>query len=121
MSAEYAFHNLARRTGLLEIKIFVMGLLIQRQTGGSMTSLLNNLSSVVRKRFQLESKISSLTAEGRMQAWILIALPVLLYGAMLIVNRPYALKLFNQPIIPIAALISVVIGSLWIKTIIRLK
>src|SRR5215831_5114775 len=84
---EDAMRDLARRTGLLEIKIFVLALLVQQQTGGNLAELLDKLAAVIRQRTRVRSKISTLTAEGRVQALILLALPPLLLAAVLILNR----------------------------------
>ena len=73
---EVAFRDLARRTGLLEIKIFVLALLVQQQTGGNLAELLDKLADVVRERFRIRGKIKALTAEGRMQALVLLVLPL---------------------------------------------
>ena len=83
LSPERSFRDLARRTGLLDIKIFVLALLIQRQTGGNLAEVLDNLSGVVRERFRVQAKIRALTAEGRMQALVLLVLPFALLGIMM--------------------------------------
>ena len=87
---EAALRDLARRTGLLEIKIFVLALLVQQQTGGNLAELLDKLSDVIRERYQIRGKIKALTAEGRMQAIVLLALPPALFLIMLVMNRDYA-------------------------------
>src|SRR5215831_2903505 len=79
LSPEVAMRDLARRTGLLEIKIFVLALLVQQQTGGNLAELLEKLADIVRERFRMRAKIKALTAEGRLQAIILLALVPLLF------------------------------------------
>jgi tight adherence protein B len=119
LSAEVALQDLSRRTGLLEIKIFVLALLVHRQTGGNLAELLDKLSDIVRARFRLRGKIKSLTAEGRLQGVILLGLPLMVYGLLLIVSRPYALKLFDHPVLPIVTLIMMSTGALWIRKIVN--
>src|SRR6516162_1790529 len=75
LSPELALRDLARRTGVLEIRIFVLALLVQQQTGGNLAEMLEKLATVVRERFRLLGKIKALTAEGRFQAAVLLALP----------------------------------------------
>jgi tight adherence protein B len=116
---ELAYRELARRTGLLEIKIFVLALLVNRQTGGNMTGLLENLSTIVRERFRTRGKIKGLTAEGRMQALILLLLPFLVYFMLFIINREYALKLFDLPALLFAAIALMAMGGLWIRKIVN--
>jgi tight adherence protein B len=119
LSPDYAFRDLGRRTGLLEIKVFVLAMLIQRQTGGNLTELLDKLSMVVRERYRMRCKVQGLTAEGKFQAAILGGLPLLVFAALLVVNRPYALKLFDHPVLPIGSAVSLAIGMLWIRKIIN--
>lgn len=119
LAPELALRDLARRTGLLEIKIFVLALLVHRQTGGNLTELLDKLATIVRDRFRLRGKISGLTAEGRMQGLILLALPIGVYLILLVINRPYALKLWVHPVLPIATIVSMVLGALWVRKIVN--
>jgi tight adherence protein B len=119
LDAETALRDLARRTGLLELKIFVLAVLVHRQTGGNLAELLDKLSSIVRDRFRIRGLIRTLTAEGRVQAGVLLALPFVMYGAMLVFNRDYALILLDHPWVPIASLGSLGFGWLWIRKIIN--
>jgi tight adherence protein B len=119
LAPDIALRELARRTGLLEIKIFVLAVMVHRQTGGNLTELLDKLALIVRERFRIRGMISSLTAEGRMQAVILLAMPPLMFVVLLFTNRVYAMKLFDHPELPIAALISMAFGALWIRKIVN--
>src|SRR5262249_11008316 len=74
---EGSFHAMARRTGILEVRIFVMALLIQRQTGGNLSEVLERLAGLVRERLRLRGRVRTLTAEGRMQGLTLLVLPFL--------------------------------------------
>lgn len=116
---EAALRDLARRTGILELQIFVMALLIQRQTGGNLAEMLDNISTVVRERFRIIGQIKTLTAEGRLQAAVLLALPPGMFVMMLILNPNYAKDLVNRPILIVAMLISEGIGALWIRKIVN--
>lgn len=121
LSPDYAFRDLGRRTGLLEVRVFVMAMLIQRQTGGNLTELLEKLAGIVRDRYRMRAKVQGLTAEGRFQALVLLALPLLMYTALLVVNRPYALKLFDHHVLPIGCLVSMTIGALWIRKLVNFE
>jgi len=116
---ELSLQDLARRSGVMELKIFVMGLLIQRETGGNLAELLDNLAAVVRERFRINGQIATLTAEGRMQAMVLLALPPGMLCIMLVLNPKYAQTLIDRPIMIIAMLISEGIGALWIRQIVN--
>jgi tight adherence protein B len=119
LSPELAMRDLARRTGLLEIKIFVLAMLVQQQTGGNLAELLDKLATVVRERFRLLAKIQALTAEGRFQAAILLAMPPALFVMIFFLNRSYAQVLLNQPTLLVMVFIGEVTGALWIRKIIN--
>ena len=65
LRTDAALRELARRTGLTEIRMFVVASLVHRESGGNFADLLENLSFVVRERFRIRGVVQSLTAEGR--------------------------------------------------------
>src|SRR5581483_9587970 len=97
LTTEAALRDLSRRTGLLEVKIFVLALLVQQQTGGNLAELLDKLSTVIRDRFRIRGQIRTLTAEGRIQAAVLLVLPLLMFTFILLFNREYANILLSRP------------------------
>jgi tight adherence protein B len=119
LTLENTMHQLAERTGLLEIKVFVVAITIHQQTGGNLSELLETLSRVIRERGKIDGKIGALTAEGRMQAWILLALPILLLGALFFINRPYMLTLFDYPALIGGMFVCEFLGAVWIRKIIN--
>ena len=110
LSTEAALRDLARRTGLLEIKIFVLALLVQQQTGGNLAELLDKLSAIIRDRFRIRGQIKTLTAEGRIQATVLLVLPLVAFGFILLFNRDYAAVLLARPKLIIGSLVSEGLG-----------
>ena len=84
-----AYQDLARRTDLVEVKIFVMASMVQRQTGGNLAELMEKLSVMLRDRFRIQGVVKSLTAEGRMQALLLMALPPVMFFMMFALNPAY--------------------------------
>jgi tight adherence protein B len=114
-----SLRDLGRRNGLLELKIFVMAMLVQHETGGDLADLLEKLGNLIRERFYLRSKIKALTAEGRLQASILLALPPLLFAILFTINRPYAVLLLRWPGLLAGSVVSMLIGALWIRKIIN--
>ena len=119
LSLEVAMRNLVERTGVIEIKILVLGIMIQRQAGGNLAELLDKLSGVMRQRNTLKGSVRALTAEGRMQAAFLIALPFVAWIAMYFLNRNYALKLLEHPPLIYSTLGMMVVGVLWIRKIVN--
>jgi len=116
---ELALRELARRTGLLEIKIFITAMLVQQQTGGNLAELLEKLSGVVRERFITQGKIRALTAEGRMQGLVLLSLPPGMFLIMLLMNRQFAGVLLEYPMVLMAVAASEGLGALWIRKIVN--
>ncbi len=119
LAPETALRELARRTGLLELKIFVLAMLVQQQTGGNLAELLDKLSHIIRERYKLRGKIQALTAEGRMQAMVLLGLPPALFLLMLVINRSYASLLLEHTSLIWMTVISETIGGLWIRKIVN--
>jgi len=118
LSPEAAMRDLARRTGLLELKIFVLAVMVHRQTGGNLSDLLEKLAHVIRERYRIRGMIKALTAEGRMQAIILLALPPLLLVAISILNRPYMATLFEFPSLIVGMFIFMAFGAFWMHRIV---
>ena len=119
LEPEVALHELAQRTGLMEVKIFVLAVLVHRQAGGNLTELLDNIAHVVRQRFKMRREIKSLTAEGRMQASVLLALPILVWIGLYFVTRDYALSLLQHPSLLITTLSVMLVGAAWIRRIVN--
>jgi tight adherence protein B len=119
MSPEESYRDLARRTGVVEIRIFVMTLMVQQQTGGNLAEMLDRLAVMLRERAKTKGAIKTLTAEGRMQAIILMALPPGLFMVMLVLNPDYATQLFEYPKVIIGTLIFEGLGGLWIRKIVN--
>ena len=121
LPASSVLRDLAHRNGVLELHIFVIAMLIQQQTGGSLAEMMEGLATVVRERIALHDKVKTLTAEGRMQAVILMALPPFMLVVMLVVNRSYAMALFEYPSVLVAGLVSMGLGALWIRKIVNFE
>jgi tight adherence protein B len=119
ISAEDALRDLSRRTGLLEIKIFVLAVLVQQQTGGNLAELLDKLAAMIRDRYRIRGMIKALTAEGRLQALILLGLPPGIFLIMLIMNGTYGQELLAYPGLLVGTLAFEGIGALWIRKIVN--
>ena len=118
---EISFRGMAERIGVLEMKIFVMAMLIQRLTGGNLSEVLERLAELIRERLRLRSQVRTLTAEGRMQAGVLLVLPVVMFFAMRWVNRPYTDVLLAHPDWLTGMGVLMAIGALWIRKIIDIE
>jgi tight adherence protein B len=119
LAPEVALHDLAQRTGLMEVKIFVLAVLVHRQAGGNLTELLDNIAHVVRQRFRMRREIQSLTGEGRLQAIVLLALPVAVWFGLFFITRDYAMKLLEHTTLLVSTLVSMLLGAVWIRRIVN--
>jgi len=92
-----ALTNLAERVPIVDVRFFVTALLIHKETGGNLAAILDDLSSVIRDRFKLLRDVRVRTAQGRLTAGILIALPPAMVLLMRTVNPDYVNVLFTDP------------------------
>jgi len=90
--------RLAVRINEPDIKFFVVVLTVQQETGGNLAEIINNLSSIIRKRKQLRHKIRAMTSEGRATAWVLGLLPVFVFCALYAMQPSYLMPFFTDPI-----------------------
>jgi len=119
-----ALMNLATRVPITDFRYFIIAVLIQRETGGNLAELLDNIAGIVRARHKLAGTIRVLSAEGRLSAWILCALPFVLAFAITLINREFISVLWTDlsgiKLVMLAALLMVV-GILWMRNIIRIR
>ena len=92
--------NLADRVPLIDVRFFVTALLIQKETGGNLSEILENLAHVIRDRFRIYREVRTKSAQGRLTAFILIAMPPLMALGLQLVNPNYMKVLFEDRIGP---------------------
>jgi tight adherence protein B len=119
-----ALINMTERMPLVDVRFFVTALLLQKETGGNLAEILDELARVIRDRFRIYREVGVKTAQGRLTAIILIAMPIFMLLALEGVNPAYVRVLFDDPIGPpilgIAALMQV-IGSILIWRIVHIE
>jgi tight adherence protein B len=118
---DVTLQELARRTGVMELQLFVVAMLVHRTAGGNPVEILDNLSDMIRKRVRLFGKVKSATSEGRLQAVVLSILPVGAFVALLVLNRSYAQILLDRPQLIAGVLIAEALGTLWIRRIVNFE
>jgi tight adherence protein B len=121
ISRETSLRKLAQRTGIMELQLFVVALLVQERSGGDLVGLLDNLAAMIRKRLKLQNRIRALTGEGRMQASVLIVLPIAALAAMLVLSPEYAQSLLDRPWLLGIAAGAQTLGALWIRRIVNFE
>lgn len=115
-----ALHNLGRRVPLIDLKFFITGLILQRQTGANMVEVLENLSLLVRERLNLLAKMKAATAQQRFSAALLCAMPVVFAIGLWFLKREYLVLLYTDETgskFLTYAIISEIIGILVIRRI----
>ena len=119
-----ALENLAQRVPLSDVRYFAVAVLIQRESGGNLAELLDNISSIVRARLKLLGEVRTLSAEGRLSARILVALPFGVALMVNLVNPKFLSVLWTDPLgmrMVGVALFMMVLGVLWMRSIVRIR
>ena len=119
-----ALLRLADRVPVADLGYFVVAVIIQREAGGNLAELLDNISSIVRARLKLLGQVRTLSAEGRLSAQILIALPFATGALINIITPEFMSILWTDPAgvwLVGAALFSMALGVVWMRSIIRIR
>ncbi len=119
-----ALDTLAKRIPILDVRFFVTAVLIQRETGGNLAEILENLGFVVRERFKILRQVRVHTAHGRFTGYVLLALPASLAVALTFINPEHMNLLFTERMGQTMILVAIVMqfaGFLWIKKIIKIE
>jgi tight adherence protein B len=119
-----ALLNLADRIPLVDVKFFVTAVMLQRETGGNLAEILDNLSYVIRERFKILRQVRVHTAQGRLTMVLLMALPPTIVVVMYVLNRGFIMPLFTDPIghaLIVAGITMQTLGYFFIRRIIRIQ
>jgi tight adherence protein B len=119
-----ALLRLADRVPVADLSYFVVAVMIQRESGGNLAELLDNIASIVRARLKLLGQVRTLSAEGRLSAWILIALPFVTGALINIITPTFMAVLWTDPAgirLVGFALFMMLIGVVWMRRIIRIR
>ena len=117
-----ALRLFAQKIPVLDARFFVTAVLIQREAGGNLSEVLDNLAKVMRERFRVKRQMRVISAHGRISGWVLVCLPPVLAAAIFSVNPETRRLMFNDPLgqqLMIAAVTLQVIGTLIMRKIIN--
>jgi tight adherence protein B len=124
MPVRDALLNMAERVPLVDVKFFVTAVMLQRETGGNLAEILDNLSYMIRERFKIMRQVRVFTAQGRLTMLLLMALPPLIVVVMLMMNPGFIRPLFDDPIghtLIVAGITLQTIGYFVIRRIIHIQ
>lgn len=124
MPVRDALLNLTERMPLVDVKFFVTAVMLQRETGGNLAEILDNLSYVIRERFKIQRQVRVYTAQGRLTMALLMGMPPIIVTAMLLLNPSFIRPLFSDPIghfLLVAGITLQTIGYFVIRKIIRIQ
>jgi len=124
LAFEDAMLAMADRVRIVDVRILVTAILIQREVGGNLAEVLDNLASVIRARFNIRRQLRVYTAQGRFSGYVLAILPIAVGAAIYSLNPPYIKLLFTDPmgkLLVATAVIFQIIGFLWIRKIVNIE
>lgn len=119
-----ALNSMAERWDLEDMRMFVVSLAVQSETGGNLAEILENLAKVIRERASMYMKVRALSSEGRMTGWMLTVLPIFAFVTTFLGSPEFYLDVIEDPIFIIGSIVLVslyVIGVLTIRKMIDIK
>jgi len=124
MPVRDALMNLTERMPLVDVKFFVTAVMLQRETGGNLAEILDNLSYVIRERFKIQRQVRVYTAQGRLTMALLMGMPPIIVAVMLVLNPSFIRPLFSDPIghtLLVAGITLQTVGYFVIRKIIKIQ
>jgi tight adherence protein B len=119
-----ALRNFARRIPVLDARFFVTAVLTQREAGGNLAEVLDNLAEVIRARFKVKRQVRVISAHGRITGWVLAGLPPSVAVAAFVISPMHIQTLLGDPIginMIMAAAVMQVVGTLIIRKIVDIE
>jgi len=124
MPVRDALMNLTQRMPSVDVKFFVTAVMLQRETGGNLAEILDNLSYVIRERFKIQRQVRVYTAQGRLTMALLMGMPPIIVTVMMILNPGFIKPLFSDPIghtLVVAGITLQTVGYFVIRKIIKIQ
>lgn len=121
---EEALMGLGDRVEVVDVRILITAILVQREVGGNLSEILEQIAETMRARFSLKRQVRVYTAQGRMSGYTLAALPILVGLVITLINPDYMQTLFHEPLgqaLLVSAGVLQGIGFLWIRRIVDVR
>ena len=119
-----AFKSFAERIPLLDARFFATSVLTQRESGGNLGEVLDNLAALIRERFRLKRHVRAVSAHGRITGWVLCMLPMVIAAILVVVSPGYMDIMVSDPLgrmIVVTALVMQVIGAFIMRRIVDIE
>lgn len=123
-SLDRSFANFAKKVPITDVRFFCSAVLLQRQTGGNLSEILNRLSQIIRERFRLKGQVKAVSAHGRLTATILVLLPIVTLAGLMLSSPGYLDPMVQSALgrkIVGAGVIAQILGNFFIRKIIKIK
>ena len=124
VSAQDALVNLTDRVPLDDLRFFVISVILQRETGGNLAEILENLARLIRERFKLNGHVRVLSSQARLSAYILVAVPIVLAFIIHLLNPKFYEALFENPVgkyVLAAGVVWMIIGIFFMKRMVTIR
>ncbi len=124
VSMQQALTNFGERVPITDVRYFIVAVLIQREAGGNLAEILDNLSKLIRNRLKFHARIKVLTTEGRMSAWVLGIMPFGLAGLLNYANHDFISVLWTDPAgikISNVVLGLMAMGAIWLYKLLQIR
>ncbi|MDD4496242.1 MAG: type II secretion system F family protein, partial [Eubacteriales bacterium] len=124
VTTERALECMVERVKSDDLEMMITAILIQRQTGGNLAEILDNISTTIRERVKLKKEVKTLTATGRMSGIVISLLPVGLFLVINLINPEYMILLYTRPLgygIIAYAIVSELIGIFMVNKICKVE
>lgn len=124
LTLKEALDNLCERVPSTDLRFFAIAVVVQKETGGNLAEILDNISRLIRERMAFARQVKALTAEGRLSALILIGLPIFMFLYIYLVNYEYISLLWSEKIglyLIAGAIALQIVGAYFIKRIVSIE
>lgn len=124
VETETALENMVNRVGSDDLELMVTAILIQRQIGGNLAEILDNISETIRQRIRAKGEIRTLTAQGRISGWVISLLPFFMVAVVLMINPEQMYTLISNPIgiiMIVMAFVMELMGIMFVRKIINIE
>lgn len=123
-SLDRSFANFRKNVPIPDVRFFCSAVILQRQTGGNLSEILNRLAHIIRERFRLKGQVKAVSAHGRLTSLILTLLPIATLGGLMITSPTYLTPMFEDPLgkkIIAGGVVAQILGNFFIRKIIKIK